>query len=303
MRKFSWSQPGFSALLLTRFLALTVVSVLAVSYFGSRTLGNRLREEAEEHLREAALRLCEGVENYLELHRMAIAGLTLTVQPEGGGVLSPAAAGRALELTQRTYPGFLMMLIADAEGRIVVASRRHNRVFIAARKDNFSVADRDYFRQPRATGKSYISGIFMPRARDNGPIVAISAPILDASGRFLGVIEGSIDITRLPPTPDAASKNQALVAQDSRGKVVFSSRPDLHKPLEQWNPYPIKGSCKASMCLLVDPAQRDVHGSVGIPEQAFRGEGGGGAVGQRRGQYATTGCNPSWIAPRCCFRS
>jgi len=72
MPKLSWSQPGFSTLLFSRFLALAVVPVLAVSYFGTRILGNRLRAEAGEHLRETALRVSEGVENYLEIHRLAI---------------------------------------------------------------------------------------------------------------------------------------------------------------------------------------------------------------------------------------
>lgn len=260
MRKFSWSQPGFSALLLTRFLALTVVSVLAVSYFGARTLQNRLRAQAEEHLRVAALRLSDGVENYLERHLLAITGLTLTVQPEGGGTLHLEAAGRALEITHRIYPGFLTLLATDAEGQVLLISRRNERLFLPAREKRSFVADRDYFRQPRDSRQSYITGIFLPRGRKSGPIVAIGAPILAANGRFLGVVSGSIDISRLPLSPDADIDHPLLVAQDATGKVIFSSRADLHKPLEQWNPYPIDGTGGTVPFLLADPAQRGASG-------------------------------------------
>jgi diguanylate cyclase (GGDEF)-like protein/PAS domain S-box-containing protein len=269
MRIFRWSQPGFSSLLLTRFLALTVVSILAVSYFGARTLGDRLRENAEERLREAALRVSEGVENYLELHRHAIAGLTHSLQPESGGTLSVSAAGHALEQTQRTYPGFLTMLITAADGRILVASRRRERSFTPTAAAGSAVSGREFFRRPRLTGKSYISGILQARGPGDQPAVSISAPLVDTAGRFLGVIEGSIDITRLPLRSDAAATRPLLVAQDGDGRVVFSSRSDLHRPLDQWAPYALNASAGTSPFLLADPAQRDASGAP-IPLYSVR---------------------------------
>jgi hypothetical protein len=84
MRIFNRPQPGFKALLLSRFLALTVLSALAMFFFGARTIGMQVREDAAEHLREAALRVCEGMEGYLDLHRHAIAALTHDLQPAPG---------------------------------------------------------------------------------------------------------------------------------------------------------------------------------------------------------------------------
>ncbi|MBL8236322.1 MAG: EAL domain-containing protein [Bryobacterales bacterium] len=252
MRLFSRHQIGFSTLLLTRFLALVVVSVMAVAYFGVRKLGMSLRQDAEVHLRDAALRVCEGVDSYLALHQKAVLALSYSLHT------APAGGGRALLDMHRAYPGFLTMLITDASGRIIHISDRGKEQQAVEKAG--SVADRAYFQQPLATGKPYVSGVFEGRGLGTDPIVAVSAPITDAGGKFLGIVEGSIDITRLPLTANEGHTSPLVVAQDSEGRVVYSTRHDLHRPLEQWEPYPLGESATDSAFLLADPAQLEPSG-------------------------------------------
>ena len=261
MRIFNRPQPGFKALLLSRFLALTVLSALAMFFFGARTIGMQVREDAAEHFREAALRVCEGVEGYLDLHRHAIASLTHDLQPAPGRPFSVADATRSLERTRRVYPGFRSLLVTDADGNILAATLRDASAPLPAAEIRRSVADRDYFLEPRRTGKPFLSGIFQGRGLGQDPIVALSAPITDAAGRFLGVIEGSIDITRLPLRADTLNSRPMVVAQDAAGRVIYSSRPELHRPLDLWEPYPLDSAAANSPFLLADPKQRYANGA------------------------------------------
>lgn len=255
MRIFNRPQPGFKALLLSRFLALTVLSALAMFFFGARTIGNQVREDAAEHLREDALRVCESAESYIDLHRHAIESLTLEPPP-------PAAeASRRLERMTRVYPGFRSLLLTDAAGNIVAATLRDTPAPLSTDRLHRSVADRDYFLEPRRTGKPFVSGIFQGRGRGQDPIVALSAPVFDSAGTFLGVIEGSIDITRLPLRADTFSSGAMVIAQDSAGRVIYSSRPELHSPLELWEPYPLDAATAHSPFLLADPKQRYANGA------------------------------------------
>jgi diguanylate cyclase (GGDEF)-like protein/PAS domain S-box-containing protein len=269
MRIRNRPQTGFSTLLLTRFLALTVVSVVAVGYFGAHALGKRLREDAAEHLQEAALRVCEGLEHYLDLHRRAIVGLTETIRPAAAGELQVEEAVRALGIAQRTYPGFLTLLVADREGRIVVASRRREESAALPGGAGRRVEDREYFRMARDTGRPYISGIFRGRGLGSDPIVAISAPIVDSAGRFRGVIEGSIDVARLPLDADGVANRPMVVAQDGDGRVVYSTHAGLHRALEEWEPEVMGEASTELPFLLADPAQRDEEGKL-IPLYSVR---------------------------------
>lgn len=259
MRITDRPQPGFKALLLSRFLALAVLSALAVLFFSARTLGALVNEDAATHLREAALLATERLEGYLELHRHAIQALSLNLQPSAGSAIGIASARHALEKTQSTYGGFRSMLITDAHGRLLATTVRDGVASIAAVDAGNSVADRACFHETQRTKKLCLSGIIQGRGRH--PIVAISAPLIDAAGLFLGVIEGSIDITRLPLKADTLNSRPLVVARDGAGRVIYSSRPELHAPLDRWEAYQLGASVKGAPFLLADPKQRDANGS------------------------------------------
>jgi PAS domain-containing protein len=118
------------------------------------------------------------------------------------------------------------------------------------------VRDRAYFAEPRRTGKPYISGVFEGRGLGRDPIVAISVPLLDAAGQFAGVVEGSIDLTRMPLKLEAAHHLPVVVVYDDARAIVFSTRPQVHAPLRPWRPSAQERAAEAGAAFrFVDPAQ------------------------------------------------
>ena len=84
----------------------------------------------------------------------------------------------------QAFPGFLTLLISDAEGDIVFYHAPEHRGF------GGNVADRSYFLEPQRDGGSYISGVFRGRGFGNDLLVAISAPHRNERGDFAGVVQG-----------------------------------------------------------------------------------------------------------------
>jgi hypothetical protein len=96
-----------------------------------------------------------------------------------------------------------------------------------------NVADREYFRRPHATGRPYLSDVFMGRVFGEDPIVAISAPWKTRDGAFGGVVEGSLDLARLG---QAGSIFQSLPAVeifivDGRSQLLWNGPVGSSKPL------------------------------------------------------------------------
>jgi len=233
MSPFTPKPSTFRNLLVRRLLLLTLVSVLVISLWGARFLGRQMKSAGEEHLRELALRVRDGVGGYLTLHRAAVEAAAARGRV---GALTVAEAGRILEETAAIYPGFLTLLITDGDGRIVRAVRRGEKSFMPGPGKDRSVRDREYFQRPRQTGQSYLSGVFQGRGLGRDAIVAVSAPMVDAGGKFLGVVEGSIDIARIPIQLPNATRAPMVVARDGAGQVVYSSAPAIHPPLERFMP-------------------------------------------------------------------
>lgn len=258
---FKNRQPGFTTLLLTRFLALTALAVLAVAMFGARALGERLRADNEEHLREAALRVSDAVDAYLRAHQQAIDVMTLHVRPGEERWRTEELFGQM----EKIYPGFRTLLVTNTEGRIVVDRPQKTGGSPAPG----SVSDRAYFRVPRDTRKPYISGIFESRRRGEGPVVAVSAPLLKDDGEFAGVVVGMLDIDHLPLAPDGTFPKLMAVVSDRDGRVVYSSQPKLHKQMDTWNPYALDEVSSIGTFYVADPAQRDEKGQV-IPQFSVR---------------------------------
>lgn len=79
------------------------------------------------------------------------------------------------------------LLILDANG-VMVASMPPRPEFYGE-----SYAYREYFTQSVRTGKPYISAPFMTPANDH-PVVMMTAPFVDAQGKFNGLLCGAIDL-------------------------------------------------------------------------------------------------------------
>jgi len=250
--------PSFKTLVVGRLLALTLLSVLVLAVFGGRFLARQIRQDSQEHLLEAARRVRDGLAAYLQLHETALAHLAASARIPAGQALTPASASAWLENTSKVYPGFLTLLITGPDGSIVRAVRRNEPSFSPGPGANLSVRDRPYFEEPKRTGKPFLSGVFQGRGLGQDPIVAISVPLLDAAGGFAGVVEGSIDITRMPLRLEEAHHLPLVLVYDAARSVVFSTRPQIHPPLQPWVPSPAESAADAGAAFTFhDPAQAD----------------------------------------------
>ncbi len=215
---------GFQAVVLRHLILLTAVPVLVMAGAGVWYYGNLLEKAAEEQLTSSASHVRDQLDNHLDVHMHAVSIAAFGVRH------AVRLGGRDALITwlgqiQRSYPGFLTMLIADRDGAVITATRRGRGALPADDPGRrlATVRDREYFQSPMATGKPFISSVFRGRGLGSDMIVAISSPYLDESGQVAGIVEGSIDITRIPLTPEHGPFRPAVAAHDRAGAVVFAS--------------------------------------------------------------------------------
>ncbi|MFN7935077.1 MAG: response regulator [Bryobacteraceae bacterium] len=209
------------ASLLAGFLAVSIVPLVLVFLFQSRQFEKNLYLQREVRLRDAASEISAELGWRLNQHAEAVGAAALAVEQSSHP--HQEALNRILKVWHAQYPGFLTMIATDAEGRVIAA---HPRT-LADGRDYFatvhSVADRSYFREPKANGKPHISRVFRGRGFGADPIVALSTPYR-LSGRFGGVIEGSLDLAGLrnSVTSRAVAREAELLLLDHE-KVLAST--------------------------------------------------------------------------------
>lgn len=196
-------------------LALFLVAINeTVAWFAGR--GAQMRAVAAS--RAAAL------EQYLTLHRAAVMMAADDVAQHRSSV--PGGTDRdVLKRARRAYPGLRTMLVADADGTVVVAETdQDDAVDRALSSARSSIADRDYFRQVAASRQPHLSGVLRGRRLGNDLIVAAVAPII-VDGRFEGIVQGALDVGRLDDliTSDSLDHIGLTVdLVDQFGRVVVS---------------------------------------------------------------------------------
>nr|WP_245679976.1 ATP-binding protein [Aquimonas voraii] len=194
---------------------LLVLALLALAFVGWQIELWRRSAALELRAEQAA----EVVSDHLQAHKRAVAqvaaDVSLPVRPP------------VLDGLRQTHPGFLTLLVTDAQGEII--DFRAPSPFGALR----SVEDRAYFREPRRTGASYISPVFRGRGFGSDILVAVSAPYRDARQDFAGVVEGSLSLGVLRERLRRIAEQHGLqlVLTDASGTVVLSTL-DALVPLE-----------------------------------------------------------------------
>lgn len=131
-----------------------------------------------------------------------------------------------LRLTQENYPGFISMLLADANGKILHGvPQQHFQVLVNNPNAPVDINDRAYFYEPKASGLGYVSSAFRGRGFGTQPILAISEPLI-IDGTFQGIVEGSLDVpelVRLVRRTDIDPDYQSVVVTDDQHQVLFAN--------------------------------------------------------------------------------
>jgi PAS domain S-box-containing protein len=153
-------------------------------------------ESRKTYLSEAADAISRLVASYVESNHRGVIELSIAV--EEIGATDRARLERRLQEFHRRSPEILTLIVTDAQGSII-ASERHlsEGGGPSPQIQGLNISDRDYFRQPRATGRPYVSEAFFGRGFGRDAIVAVSAPWRSADGEFAGIVEGSLNLDRM----------------------------------------------------------------------------------------------------------
>jgi diguanylate cyclase (GGDEF)-like protein/PAS domain S-box-containing protein len=122
--------------------------------------------------------------------RMAnrIKSLTAAAQSLGpADALTEASAEQFLSNQAVLATQFDGLIVSDRSGRVL-----GDRPSVPGRR-GLSVTDRDYFIKARDTLKPYVSSPFLSKV-GNKPTVNFAVPMLDAQGRFGGVLSGTLEV-------------------------------------------------------------------------------------------------------------
>jgi signal transduction histidine kinase/DNA-binding NarL/FixJ family response regulator len=179
-------------------------------------LGLQLRfsdNDAEQAmlLDHRALQLAGTVDDFLRPH---VRALQLAARVEGLPQETPLAEMRAV------YPAFTNLLTTDAQGNVTAMVARR------APSGQLAASERDWFRVPRDTGRPYVGPATRTRGNDGDELqVALGAPMREASGRFLGVVHGTLSLAPLGEALAAARGTLPVHFQvfDGQGGLVASS--------------------------------------------------------------------------------
>ena len=201
------------------------------------------------YVAEAAATFCRATDAHIDKHAAGVRSFAAAVSAwstnnrEFTDSLRPSPRfDRLLGSFHRQFDGFLTILTAASDGNVVAT---HGIARLAPTQGpgpiRFFVGDRDYFREAMRTGQSYVSPAFRGRGFGADPIVAISAPVLGASGRPIGVVEGSLDLDRLRDIEVPFDANASLTFRvlDQNDRVVYASEPDSTEPLTKLDRDPL----------------------------------------------------------------
>lgn len=216
-------------ILFTRYTPVVVVPILVVALSLGTLATQRYVAQQQAQLRRAAEEIAFDLTELLGFLQRAVAEAAAEVAGA-----APDQLPGMLERVHRAYPQFAAMLVTDAQGMVISSTQsaaQPKRSPMMAR----SVADRDYYRVPMATGQVFTSDGFKGRFHGSDLIFGLSAPVLDAAGRRQGVVEASVLLQ------DMLSGHQPLLRKwnnrnfavlDRKGRVILWSEQSGYRPLE-----------------------------------------------------------------------
>ncbi len=222
---------GVMAILISRYVAFGTIPLAVAAQFVAFRFEKNLETQARSELARAASGTAEAVRVFLDESVTVIEHTALRkVAPED---LAPWSLEAELAALHVAHPRFITLLGADAAGHVIAAAPEAARR--RAREAPFSVGDRDYFRIPRETRRPYVSHLLRGRGFGSDLIVAVSAPVVDRQGAWLGVIEGSLAIQSISAIlrEVGPADSWRVLLTDASGQVVQAVGLDGLRPLDR----------------------------------------------------------------------
>ncbi|TAA48676.1 ATP-binding protein [Corallincola spongiicola] len=202
--------------LLSVMFAVVLLAGLVVEQVEVNNRATALQREMTSY----AQNLVQGLDTQLLVSKRQVTALA---EFFGSNENSASDRDNLLLSMHRASPSFLTMFISDEVGDIINASPASLMKLSHESEGTHNVSDRRYFRVPRDTGESFISGAIQGRGFGNDVIVAISAPIL-RDNKFEGIVEGSMNLYRLGSWEQLQQQKDYLwLILDGEGRTLFAA--------------------------------------------------------------------------------
>jgi two-component system, sensor histidine kinase len=227
------------------FLLATAVPFLTLNLAIDWIHANRLQNEAGAHIHETVARAVGEADDFIDKHLDGLLALAHVLELDSR--LDGNHADVLIKQFHNVYPDFRMMSCINLQGRVVTADPL---VIINGRTqigDDFS--DREYVRETLATGKPFVSDVFISRPTLGGePIIVLTAPILNADGSIRALIHGSLRCARFEDFTESLKslKQSETVILDRQDRVIFATPGAPFQPLESLKDTPILAAAAAA---------------------------------------------------------
>lgn len=199
------------------FTGLFFFATLLITYVFIGIFQQEKLNELNAYLEQRSSVVNDQLEQFLTNH---ISGLSLVA---GAINDSPEFIAKRLANAAELYPSYLTFLVADKEG--LISHAHPQELYDKAQSVNrLNIAHRSYYQVPKQTLQSFLSAAFQGQGFGNDPIVAISAPLIDPQGSFIGIVEGSLDLSSFEIHDQREANELAKVlVTDHAGAVVYAS--------------------------------------------------------------------------------
>ncbi|MEO7964666.1 MAG: ATP-binding protein [Gemmatimonadaceae bacterium] len=212
---------SLSTRILTGFLLVATLPVATVAVLNRWIDERATLQEARASVAEDAAIAKNHVEEHLAFQKTAVAFLASMVARHG--LHDPSALNRQLQLAADAYVGFKAISVPDGAGTVVAATREPELKRGAMNRRGASIAGHDHFASAVASDSAIVSGVYRDSAASSSPTVTLSHSVRDSSGRLLGVIEASLDLTALAGFSTTGVKARRELLVDRDGAVIFAA--------------------------------------------------------------------------------
>lgn len=128
------------------------------------------------------------------------------------------------KILYESNPSIRRLVFLDADGGGVA-------MYPYGEFDEANFAHREYFQQAKATGKPYVSGLFLARPDHVAQyVVSVAVPFYGNDDEFLGVMVASLDLKRIGLQLDQIAMDtdgEYFVVADSRGNILLHPNESL----------------------------------------------------------------------------
>ncbi len=209
---------------MTAMCLVAMIPALSLSYLLADRGAQQRAERSAGRMERMASILGRSVEGFIEEHRRAISLMARNVahQAEFGD----DDRLRQMMAFHQQYRNFKSTISTDAQANLRSSTFREKGIPVEWVVPDQNVGDRKYFQAPKHSGSSFVSDVFAGRGTgEDVLIVAISAPIILSDGRFVGIVEGSLELDQFERlfAAEELPKGLEVVLVDHRNRMIQQS--------------------------------------------------------------------------------